>query len=231
MKRICPVCGEKTKCKIKLSKKVRICIPCSKLSPNYTAESLEDLIKYHQEQIIRRNIFTKSKVLRTMLGTKLIIDEANKLFYVGKMKDKTPMIYRYDEVVSSTPDYHYKTKVARKKGALGGALIGGALGGGVGAAIGAASADTVIDEEKGCPFLKIVLNTSAGERTLELNEPTMKQMQFFEVCTKTAAIKHPSNTTTAENTFDKVREFKKLHDDGIITDEEFEAKKKELLNL
>lgn len=230
MKRICPVCGEKTKCKIKLSKKVRICIPCSKLSPNYTAESLEDLIKYHQEQTIRRDIFNKSKTLRTMYGTKLLIDEANKLFYIGKKKDKTPMIYRYDEVVSSSIDYHIKQKVAKKRGALGGAIVGGALFGGVGAVVGAANADTVIDEEKGLPFLKIILNTSAGERTLELNEPTMKQMQFFEVCMKTAAIKHPSTTST-DNSFDKVREFKKLHDDGIITDEEFEAKKKELLNL
>ena len=40
-----------------------------------------------------------------------------------------------------------------------------------------------------------------------------------------------AQATTQKNTVDQIREYKKLADEGIITEAEFEEKKKQLLNV
>ena len=40
-----------------------------------------------------------------------------------------------------------------------------------------------------------------------------------------------AQATTEKNTVDQIREYKKLADEGIITEAEFEEKKKQLLNV
>jgi FtsZ-binding cell division protein ZapB len=42
---------------------------------------------------------------------------------------------------------------------------------------------------------------------------------------------NPTNTTIAPNNFDEIKKFKDLLDSGIITQEEFDTKKKQLLGL
>uniref|UniRef100_UPI002729B28B SHOCT domain-containing protein n=1 Tax=uncultured Lactobacillus sp. TaxID=153152 RepID=UPI002729B28B len=39
------------------------------------------------------------------------------------------------------------------------------------------------------------------------------------------------NTNSSNTTYDELRELKRLLDDGIITEEEFTAKKKQILNI
>lgn len=45
------------------------------------------------------------------------------------------------------------------------------------------------------------------------------------------AVKQPTVKAASTDPADEIRKFKKLADDGIITKEEFEAKKKQLLGL
>ena len=95
--KVCPVCGAKVKCKIKVANGGVICSLCSQLSPNYAVETVEALKEYYKTQTHRRSIFAKTRELKSVFSDTIVIDESNKLFYIYK-KNYLPIIYQFDEV-------------------------------------------------------------------------------------------------------------------------------------
>ena len=213
------MCGAQTKCKIKAANGY-ICASCTWLSPNYSAETIEVLAGYQREQSQRRALFSKTRVIKSLLSDTICVDDNNKLFYVGKEKEERPIIYRFNEVQGCEMESQTKT-VTKKKGGLGRAVVGGALFGGVGAVVGASTAKEVTTQQNGPSHLNVQLKTYAGNKILTLYSPPMGADQFFNIC----------SNETAPDGVDEILKYKKLLDEGIITPEQFEAKKRDLLNL
>lgn len=222
----CPVCGAKVKCKIKVANGGLICSFCKRLSPNCAAETVEALTDYHKEQCQRRGIFLSTRIIKSIFSDAIVIDENNKLFYAGKEKEAFPIIYRFDEVKGCEYITTAPTQITtKKKGGIGRAVVGGALFGGVGAVVGATTAKSVTTQTGGSTYLRVHLYTYAGNTHVDLWCPPIGADQFFNICVNTAPAVQPQSGA------EEILKYKKLLDEGIITTEQFNAKKKELLNL
>lgn len=124
------------------------------------------------------------------------------------------------------------------------ALVGGALAGGVGAIIGATTGGSdkeytdhlglIITLKDGSnfeiPFLRI------KDKTTSLNvKDAYSKMQdvisMIEAGMQATKEKSSNSSQVKDDVPSEIRKYKELADDGIISQEEFEAKKKQLLNL
>lgn len=124
------------------------------------------------------------------------------------------------------------------------AVVGGALAGGAGAVVGAMTggkSDDYLDH------LGLIINLADG-KNIEIPIHSMGKVKGWEVkayysslndliaeiqAGMAAAHKEevPTQQTQPVDAADEIAKFKKLADDGTITQEEFEAKKKQLLGL
>lgn len=130
-------------------------------------------------------------------------------------------------------------------GGLGRAAVGGVLFGGAGAVVGAASRSY-----KGiCSELKIKITVknykepayymvfigSETQKTGDYYKQKLKMahdvLSKFHLITDSMPKADSSEINFSKNKFDEIREYKSLLDEGIISQEEFEKKKKELLDL
>ena len=150
------------------------------------------------------------------------------------------------------------TTTTKTKGGISRALVGGALAGGVGALVGASTAkkkshtteQTVITSR--CVRISL---TNPNVNQIEINIPKHKEYYIltkegkytasFETIGKeiismlesmvAAADKFelpkPAVKDNADQTIKQIREYKQLLDEGIITQEDFDAKKKQLLGI
>ena len=94
--------------------------------------------------------------------------------------------------------------------------------GGAGAVVGASTAKTVTTQTRGLRYLSVHMHTYAGDMDIKVYSPPANAEQFFNICAR---------TSRKEDDVDKILKYKKLLDAGAITLEQFEAKKKELLNI
>lgn len=164
--------------------------------------------------------------------------------------DKHYKVYNFADIISYTPieEGHNQTK----KHGITRAVVGGAIAGGAGAIVGAVTGGKNYDY---IDKLGVVITFSNNEniRLMFLNSETKKggfvangyYKQFHDVCGVLDAtiskntqrlqfeqqkkLTNPSSSSTSAA--DEIAKYKKLADDGIITQEEFEAKKKQLLGL
>ncbi len=135
-----------------------------------------------------------------------------------------------------------------QKGGVGRATVGGILAGGVGAIVGATTRPTIgvinslkiniILSDVLNPYCQITLIESRTERNSDKYRELYQDAQ--EIYSTIMAIKEenrpdvepqPKAETTSTDTTEELRKYKILLDDGIITQEEFEVKKKQLLGL
>ena len=159
---------------------------------------------------------------------------------------KNPRIHSYDEVL----DFELlEDGGSIVKGGLGRAVAGGVLFGGVGAIVGGATG-----KRKGKPTctslkIKITLNdmTTPTEYINLISTETKKSSMLYQTCEKQAqeilslfqvmcesnkaAQSVPTQTVQEQSAADEIVKFKRLLDSGVITEDEFEAKKKQLLGL
>lgn len=131
------------------------------------------------------------------------------------------------------------------EGGVGRAIIGGALFGGAGAVVGAV---TGRENKKYCDSLKVKLTVNDMSQPavyitfLNKRTKTKTKSKAYNVayehaqeCLSTLQLicdrQQNTEKTTQISETDKILEYKKLLDQGIITEEEFTIKKKELLGL
>lgn len=248
-KETCSICDEKVgMLKIKLKDGI-ICSNCTKLcSPemtSWTSKSLNE-IKEHlldrKENKLRLSAFNETD----NAGLYLKIDDNNKTWIVPMKKnyvERNVTVFKFDEII----DYEQiEDGETLTKGGLGSAVIGGALLGGVGAVVGGVTgkkkSKTVVNQM----YIRISLNNKYVKQvTIKLIEAEVKKNGFtYNLCKDSAnkiisLLDYMSNQTqnvinnsnNTSSSADEILKFKNLLDGGIISEDEFNAKKKQLLGL
>lgn len=139
----------------------------------------------------------------------------------------------------------------RKSGTVGNALVGGIIAGGVGAIVGASASKTHSNEIVKDMYISIVTNPGASLHKIQLIKYATKKSSIdYEIALENAQkilgmLKHieqiagynkqseetPVLPQSALSPLDEIKKLKELLDIGAVTQEEFDAKKKQLLNL
>jgi hypothetical protein len=168
------------------------------------------------------------------------IDENNRLV---RFPNSNPnLIFSYNEIIDFELIQNGETISG---GGLGSAVVGGALFGGVGAIVGSNIGKKKTQQEISQYYINVVTSSpffpSTGvaffmgkvkSDSFVFKQATYSAQQVLSLLTRIKATSH--NNTPASNPIsipDEILKYKELMDNGIITPEEFEAKKKQLLNL
>ncbi len=256
MKVVCSVCENECGLnRFQIKDKGWVCPKCFKeaglsaTSPVRTmsAEDIKNIIakkKVDADKLMSFNI-TKE------IGAYLKVDENRKEWYIpdGFLgKTKNPRIHSYDDVL----DFELlEDGGSIAKGGLGRAVAGGLLFGGVGAVVGGVTGKKKSKQTCTSLKIKITLNdmTTPTEYINLITTETKKSSFIYQTCekqaqeilslfqvmceqNKNAQEELQSNSVIQEiSSADEIKKYKTLLDDGIITQEEFDAKKKQLLGL
>lgn len=251
--KICPICNEKlTFWKSTLKGGVKVCEKHVSREANlYLVKDIrESTVEDIKERIatlkLTREEFQKkvdSFHITKQIGNFLAIDDENERWAIlNQSSGEMLTIYNYDDLV----DFELlEDGNSVASGGLGRALVGGALFGGAGAIVGGITGKRKNNEY--CDSLKIKLtinnidtpvtylyfitsNTKKSDFSYShLMGEAQECVSIFQlICEKNTA-KGTSNSNASP--FDEVRAFKELLDEGIITEDEFEAKKKKLLGI
>ena len=176
----------------------------------------------------------------------LEVDEKNKLlatlsypFPLFSTKQiKSYNIFSYEDIISYNV---IEDNNSITKGGKGQALTGGLLFGNVGAVVGGTTAKRTT--KKVVTDLKIKINLKSQLQPIYINlidSPTYNYLYFYSICEEiTSTLENIINQNKSNindikqesSGADELRKFKQLLDDGIITKEEFENKKKQILGL
>ena len=240
----CAVCGKELGL---LSGKVKIsdgavctnCLSSAGISmlnnaPSYNQQSIKELITARQALV---NNFHSTK----SVGTYIQVDENNKAFKIGRD------IFAYDNLLSFEL---LEDGQSVAKGGLGRAVVGGLLFGGVGAIVGGVTGGK---KSKGiCNSMKLrvsLKNAHTDVVYINFIMTETKTSSFIYKCAQDSAqkcitaletindvnqsshIESASSGVQSVSAADEIVKFKSLLDQGIITQAEFDAKKKELLGL
>lgn len=223
MKNICPICGNVIKTKTKIVNGI-ICAACTNLTPYYATETIDKLKQYHLENQKRKKLFNQTNMIKDFLGNSVFIDDNNHLFYIGSTKLQNPQYYYFSEISDYSIEKIGEKTITKSKGGIKRAVIGGALFGSVGAVVGASTSKKETKNIGGQDLLKITIKHPFGTFTKEIFSPPFGLTTFLDKCIS-------QNSTPIFSETDELLKFKNLFDNGVITQEEFEIKKKQLLGL
>ncbi len=214
---------------------------------NMNANEIKERIKY-VANYQKENQQKLSKFKATYKEGNLIwFDDKNNWFVLPKGSFKVSIdechIFNYDEII----DFEVlEDGTTVTKGGLGKALVGGALFGIAGAIAGGTSKK----QKDICTQLELKITTSNSEypvvylSIIKQDVPFKKSSFVYKVGSKAVQnilsklqiiineLERNNNVVSNSNTSiaDEIKKFKELLDIGAITQEEFEKKKKELLN-
>lgn len=152
--------------------------------------------------------------------------------------NRSQAVYNYDELISYTPIFE-GGKIKKHHG-ITRAIVGGVLAGPVGAVVGAGTGGKEFDTIKRLGFILHLTDNRSQNYMLIISESksdsflTKSAMEDYNSIAAKLDQIISSNTqrpTSADSNADELRKFKGLLDDGIISQAEFDEKKKELLGL
>lgn len=229
---------------IQISAKQGAWKPKVTISENGTAS----LVETERASISKKSVFTPSKVVGGYFG----INEATREWAVGKgfiPSMKNAAVYSYDDII----DFELiEDGTSVTKGGLGRAAVGGLVFGGVGAIVGGVTGGKKANQKCTSLMVKItVKNTSAPVEYIKLISSVVDKKSIaykgaFQnaqeiisllqlICNQRDEEKSMGASVTSStqetSAADEIRKFKALLDDNIITEEEFLAKKRQLLGL
>ena len=170
-------------------------------------------------------------------GTHLTIDETNHLWKL----DHSNIIFRYSDVISYELLEDGKSIT---KGGLGSAIVGGALFGGVGAIVGGTVGKKRTKQEITEYKIKIVTKNTfypnlyidfltagkikSGSFLYKLyHDNAQSILSALSIMVNTAS----EHNATSFSPADEIMKYKQLLDNGIISEEDFENKKNQLLKM
>ena len=182
-------------------------------------------------------------------AAKLLIDNQNKKFIYQKGK-KYSKAYNFSDLINYEVYENGKSQV---QGRAGSALIGGAFFG-LGGAIVGGSRSRSINEK--CNQLKLILRVNdfncpeiviiyVNNVDVDKNSSIYKNMKnnLQSVCSmleymlnektleQSSSVKHTENNSIQASNKEQLQELKEMLDDGLITQEDYEQKKKQILGL
>ena len=221
-----------------------ICAECAKLSKSYKSETIEKIKTYREIENERKSLFNLTQKLKSFNSTVVLIDNSNKLFQVGNSP-----IYKFDELMNFYSEQVagptvVKTKT-KKKGGLTRAVVGGVIAGPVGALVGAGTAGSVSTSTQSTNIISKYYydtNTYSGYAKHEILPPKgFNEFAFHCINNRNNEINSTKvNDRLNENSkllpevddaISEIKKYKQLLDDGLLTQDEFDKKKKELLKL
>ena len=195
--------------------------------------------KTRTEYINKKNELRAIFHITKKIGDQMLVDDDNKIFKLG------PTIYEFSQIVK----YELcEDKSTVMEGGVGRAVVGDMLFGTTGAIVVAAtrssknicsSMEVIIylsDEYHPTESIKLIFNEvkrNSGEYQRALQEARQFIGMLDTITHKDdgSINKVDGNEKKVVSVADEIRKFKELLDEGIITQEEFDAKKKQLLNL
>lgn len=203
----CPNCGAKAR------KEYLSSIPPAKSKNNFSPTTNKNFSKYIE------------------------LDEKNNKFTFGG----DGKVYNYRQLVSYELIENEDTLI-KSKGAIGRAAVGGFVAGGVGAIIGASTSKKQTHQNVSKLEIHIIISPGSQIKRIQLISSPVKKGGFnYNVSIalaeniiaqlKTIEQKNLQNVSNTGTTADEIKKYKELLDCGAITQEEYNAKKKQLLNL
>ena len=232
MAKKCPICGQKIG--LMMSSKISdgiICSSCALICSSHNTKTVREIQEFWGINEKRKNTFIPTQKLKSFMSETITLDSANRLFVFGdtsKMKS-TPIYYAYDEIDSYEIETVGQKTVTKKKGGITRAIVGGTVAGPIGALVGSETAKEESTVKGGTQILKVNFNTYSCFNQRVCTNPPSGFVNFLQDCINNK--QHEEQQETGNDSFDKIVKYKELLDNGIITIEEFEIKKKELLNL
>lgn len=248
----CPICNKKiTFLKSTLKDGIKVCakhvvteagLLLTETIERSTVEDIKErieLLKVGKEELqIEADNFTATK----QIGNFVSFDEGQQKWALLNLRSgKVVVTFNYSDVIGFEL---LEDGESVATGGLGRALIGGALFGGVGAIVGGVTGKRKSKEFCNNLKLKVTMN--------DINNPVI-YINFIETKTKKDGFTYktiegaaqeclsvfqlicdkqaPASNNNVPSAADEIKKFKGLLDDGILTQEEFDAKKKELLGL
>lgn len=217
------------------------------------AKNIEDQ-KNEAQSTEQQEIQAKQKAIEDFNASKKVnnyiyFDDVNKKFAIpkvsllGKVQDMD--IYNYTDII----DFELlEDGSSIAKGGLGRALVGGALLGETGAIVGGITGQRKSNNICTSLKIKITLNnidnpvayinfiTTKTKKSSFLYKDADKFSQeilsILDIITKQIAKEEADNNLKEKNSSaDEIKKYKELLDNGAITQEEYDAKKKQLLGL
>lgn len=186
------------------------------------ADKLKECWKFFSDRRERAKGFETLQEPGTMVA---YVNRTQHLMTVGGI----PGWFTFDELVDYTVAVDTKV-VTETKGSVTRAIAGGIVAGPVGAVVGSGTAKKVSHTEESNPKMSFVVEYPLGRFTSPVFTYSRKVLNLCEEIFKERALlkKVPDTSSSAA---DELMKFKKLLDIGAITEDEYAAKKKQLLNL
>lgn len=247
----CSICGNVVKgSKLKVSDGV-ICSDCI----NQCAQDIQNKVflsqigTYHiddfKKHISFMNTNNKQRLQLFKEGSGsndfIKVDFDNKLFYLPLKGKRDPFIYSFSDLINFEL---IEDGTTVSKGGFGSAVVGGALLGAAGMITGGILGKKNKDVVSSL-YISLSLNDPLlSHRTIEfISADTKKNGMIYNIGKKSSEIvlstlericNSAESLTQSQGSLsaaDEIKKFKELFDSGIITEEEFNAKKKQLLGL
>lgn len=258
-KTACPVCGSPGGglLAVKIKNGVALCKECSRkvrmdksMLSLQTVDDIKKHLKYREENLKKFNSFSPSSEIKTNHVSVFRIDKNQKLWYASFKTDVNPPLFRYDEIIDYELSEDGNTVT---KGGIGSAMVGGALFGGVGAVVGGIHGKKSQTQIKSINLHISLSNPYVQSLDIEFVVPGMKVMSgdylhkkykttannvialLDGMCREVEAEQQKpapaAAPASAHSVADEIMKYKQLLDCGAITEEEFKAKKKQLLGF
>lgn len=254
---ICPICNKKLSfIKQKLEGDIMVCqkhfdeagIKVSDILNNlgpFTLEEVKERIELLRRSKERLAEEAAGFVPTKQVGNFMAFDDSQKKWAIlSPLIGNIERIYSYSDIAGFEL---VEDGESVAKGGLGRALVGGALFGGVGAIVGGVTGKRKTTDVCNSLRLKITIDSinnpvayinfiesktkkdSSGYRVISgAAQECLSILQL--ICDKQKG-KEKETTDSSPSPADEIRRFKQLLDEGIITQEEFDKKKKQLLGL
>jgi hypothetical protein len=256
----CPVCGKPTPRLLATKIQGEpICGDCAvqiladfDVQKNWTMNDLLEHLQYRAENKARVESFQPTRTVDC--GHSLLIDDASRCFYLKKWSDNNPPIVSFDSIMGFEVSMGWNVVEHWSKGMPRTPYQAPQLGvlGALGALASAFDRDEDKQRNSKSENLKI---------TLHLNDPYLKKYELMDetvygndefdfsrklsvelarvnavgdvvaAMTGSVSSSQASAAPSAEHTADDILKFKSLLDAGVITQAEFDAKKKQLLGI
>lgn len=237
MANACPVCGSKLGLlNREKSADGLICAGCSnffysKLGFRAAKQPTDALAAYWVTMEQRRAAFKETDSIYDGDSLFVSIDKSNRLFFFGhRSGDQGPrVIYSFDEVAGYESDAD-DVMVTQSVGGIGRAVVGAAVAGPVGAIVGASTAKSETRKGRSKENVSIRFELPLGEQVLPVQKYPGGITEFLRECTS-GKEKAAQPTTAAGSVADELLKFKQLLDLGAITEDEYAAKKSQLLGM
>ncbi len=206
-----------------------LCSNCASIASNpqfFTVEQIQGLWQAHA---YRQSVFAPATRIPLSMTIAVLVDPTRKMF---SFEGADP-IYCFGEVEDADVVTTGGKVITKKKGGITRAVTGGLLFGAAGAIVGAGTAKSQTKTVGDYQQLVVRISHFTGNITKKFTWPSSRNVEFWEYCMANAEAENaiPAQPAAQLSAADEIAKFKTLLDQGVITQEEFEVKKRQLLGL